>query len=153
MQLQGAFLHGASLAAQTVKHLPAMWETQVRSLGQEDPLEKDMATHSSILAWKIPQMEKPGRLQSVGSQRVGHNWVTSLSFPFSVKREAWNVVLIILSLSTVAVNTASLSNWSGNEKLREDRLCNTHQHFSFEEEALLSVPPLFLLMWGEELLL
>ena len=73
MQLQGAFLHGASLAAQTVKHLPAMWETQVRSLGQEDPLEKDMATHSSILAWKIPQMEKPGRLQSVGSQRVGHN--------------------------------------------------------------------------------
>ena len=57
--------------AQTVKHLPAMWETWVRSLGQEDPLEKEMATHSSNLAWKIPWMEEPGRLQSLGSQRVG----------------------------------------------------------------------------------
>ena len=52
----------ASLVAQIVKHLPAMWETQVRSLGQEDPLEKDMVTHSSTLAWKIPWMEEPGRL-------------------------------------------------------------------------------------------
>ena len=59
--------------AQTVKCLPTMWETQVRSLGQEDPLEKEMATHSSILAWKIPWREEPGRLQSMGSQRVGHN--------------------------------------------------------------------------------
>ena len=59
--------------AQTVKHLPAMRETQVRSLGQEDPLEKGMATHSSTLAWRIPQMEEPGRLQSMGSQRVGHD--------------------------------------------------------------------------------
>ena len=62
-----------SLVAQTGKRLPAMWETQVRSLGQEDPLEKEMATHFSILAWKIPWMEKPGRLQSMGSQRVGHD--------------------------------------------------------------------------------
>ena len=51
----------------------AVWETQVRSLGQEDPLEKEMATHSSILAWKIPWTEKPGGLQSMRSQRVGHN--------------------------------------------------------------------------------
>ena len=58
------------LVAQTIKHLPAMWETQVRSLGREDPLEKEMATHSSTLAWKIPWTEEPGRLQSVGSQRV-----------------------------------------------------------------------------------
>ena len=63
----------ASLAAQMVKHLPAMWETRVRSLGQEDPLEKEMATHSSTLAWKIPWMEEPGRLQSMRSQRVGHD--------------------------------------------------------------------------------
>ena len=63
----------ASLVAQTVKRLPAMWETQVRSLGQEDPLEKEMEIHSSILAWKIPWIEEPGRLQSMGSQRVGHN--------------------------------------------------------------------------------
>ena len=59
--------------AQTVKHLPTMWETWVRSLGREDPLEKEMATHSSTFAWKIPWMEEPGRLQSVGLQRVGDN--------------------------------------------------------------------------------
>ena len=63
----------ASLAAQTVKHLPAMQETQVRSLGWEDPMEKEMATHSSIPAWRIPWIEEPGRLQSTGSQRVGHD--------------------------------------------------------------------------------
>ena len=63
----------ASLVAQRVKCLPAMWETWVQSLGQEDPLEKEMATHSSILAWEIPWTEKPGRLQSMGSQRVGHD--------------------------------------------------------------------------------
>ena len=63
----------ASLVAQTVKHLPTMPETWVQSLGQEDLLEKEMATHSSILAWKIPWTEKPGSLQSMGSQRVGHD--------------------------------------------------------------------------------
>ena len=62
-----------SLAAQMVKHLPTVWEAWVRSLGQEDPLEKEMATHSSTLAWKILWMEEPGRLQSMGSQRVGHD--------------------------------------------------------------------------------
>ena len=59
------------------KHLPPMWETRVRSLGQEDPLEKEMAIHSSILSWRIPWTEKPSRLQSTGSQRVGHDWATS----------------------------------------------------------------------------
>ena len=59
--------------AQTVKNLPAMWETRVQSLGQEDPLDMAMATHSSILAWRIPQTEKPGGLQSMGSQRVRHD--------------------------------------------------------------------------------
>ena len=63
----------SSLVAQMVKSLPAVRETQVRSLGWGDPLEKEMATHSSILAWKIPWMEEPGRLQSLGSQRVRHN--------------------------------------------------------------------------------
>ena len=56
-----------------VKCLPAMWETLVRSLGREDPLEKEMATHSSTLAWKTPWTEEPSRLQSTGSQRVGHD--------------------------------------------------------------------------------
>ena len=63
----------ASLVAQTVKRLPAMQETWVRSLGWEDPLEVDMATHSSTLARKIPWMEEPGGLQFMGSQRVGHD--------------------------------------------------------------------------------
>ena len=61
-----------------VKHLPTMQETPVQSLGQEDLLEKEMATHSSILAWEIQWMEEPGKLQSTGSQRVGHDWATSL---------------------------------------------------------------------------
>ena len=62
-----------SLVAQTVKRLSTMWETWVRALGWEDPLEKEMAIHSSTIAWKIPWTEEPGRLQSVGSQRVGHD--------------------------------------------------------------------------------
>ena len=62
-----------SLVAQTVKRLPAMRETRVQSLGQEDLLEKAMAPHSSTLAWKIPWTEEPGGLQSMGSQRVGHD--------------------------------------------------------------------------------
>ena len=63
----------ASLVAQRVKHLTAMWETWVPSLGREDPLEKEKMTHSGTLAWKIPWTEKPGRLQSIGLQRVRHN--------------------------------------------------------------------------------
>ena len=62
-----------SLLAQMVKRLPTMWETRVQSWGREDPLEKEMATHSSTLAWKIPRMEEPGRLQSIGLQRIGHD--------------------------------------------------------------------------------
>ena len=62
-----------SLVAQMVKRLPTVWETRVRSLGWEDPLEKAMAPHSSTLAWKIPWTEEPGRLQSMGLQRVGHD--------------------------------------------------------------------------------
>ena len=62
-----------SLVGETVKRLPAMRETRVRFLGWEDPLEKEMAIHSSTLAWKIPWMGEPDRLQSMGSQRVGHD--------------------------------------------------------------------------------
>ena len=69
-----------------VKRLPAMQESRVRFLGREDPLEKEMAIHSSTLAWKIPWMEEPDRLQSMGSQRVRHDWETSLSLRF------WQVV-------------------------------------------------------------
>ena len=69
-----------SLVAQMVKNLPIVWETQVQSLGREDLLEKGMATNSSILAWNIPWMEEPGRLQFMGLQRVGHNWVICTFF-------------------------------------------------------------------------
>ena len=67
------FPDGASQVAKTVKNLSAMQETWVQSLGREDPLQKEMATHSSILAWEIPSTEEPGRLQSIGSQRAGHD--------------------------------------------------------------------------------
>ena len=69
-------VNGASLVSQMVKNLPAMPETCVRSLGQEDPLQVGMATHSSILAWKIPWTEQPDGLQSMGLQRVGHDLAT-----------------------------------------------------------------------------
>ena len=71
--LKGGISSGASLVAQTVKCLPAMRETWLRSLGREDPLEKEMATHSSTLAWRVPWTEQLCKLQSMGSQRVGHN--------------------------------------------------------------------------------
>ena len=66
-------MNWTSLVTQMAKHLLTMWETRVRFLGWEDPLEKEMATHSSTLAWKIPWAEDPGSLQSMGSQRVRHN--------------------------------------------------------------------------------
>ena len=70
-----------SLVAQTVKSLSTVRETGVQSLGREDPLEKEMAIHSSTIAWKIPWTEELGKLQSMGSQRVGHDWATSLYQP------------------------------------------------------------------------
>ena len=73
-------LSSSSLAAQMVKNLPAMWETWVRSLGQEDPLEKGMATHSNILAWRVPWTEEPGGLQSMGSQRVRTERLNTFTF-------------------------------------------------------------------------
>ena len=74
-----------ALVAQTVKRLSTMQETQVQSLGWEESLEKEMAIHSSTIAWKIRWTEESGRLQSMGLPRVGHNWATSLSFcPYTV---------------------------------------------------------------------
>ena len=81
-----------------VKHLPVMWETQDWPLGREDPLEKEMAPHSSTLAWKIPWMEEPGRLQSMGLQRVRHNWATSLSFKI-ISHFALHLVPLLLPLT------------------------------------------------------
>ena len=90
-----------SLVTQLVKNLPAMQETLVRFLGWEDPLEEGMATHSSIFAWRIPWTEKPGRLQSVRLQRIGHNWSTA----FQVNSEGtWSYICVfsvIQSCSTL----------------------------------------------------
>ena len=74
---------GNSLVGQMVRSFLAMWETWVRSLDPDGPLEKEMATHSSILPWRIPWMKEPGRLQCMGSQRVRHDGATSLSFLFN----------------------------------------------------------------------
>ena len=71
--------------AQMVENPPAMWETRVGSLGEENPLEKEMATHSSILAWRIPWIEEPGGLQYMGLQRVAHDWAT---FTFTIREKA-----------------------------------------------------------------
>ena len=81
-----------SLAAQMVKRLPTMWVTWVCPLGWEDPLEKGMAAHSSIFAWKVPWTEEPGRLQSTGLQTVGHDWATSLSLSACITIQALAVV-------------------------------------------------------------
>ena len=84
-----------SLVAQTVKHLSTMRETWVQSLGREDLLEKEMAIHSSTIAWKIPWTEEPGRLQSMGSQRVWHNWdFTSLHY----LKKVWRVFHALFTL-------------------------------------------------------
>ena len=77
----GIWVCWGALVAQTIKRLPAMQETWVHPLGWED-LEKEMATHSSTLAWRIPRTEESGRLQSMGSRRVGHDWATSLHYHY-----------------------------------------------------------------------
>ena len=92
----------AFLVVQMVKNLPEMQETQVRSLGWEVPLEKAMATHSGILAWRIPWTEEPAGLQSMGLQRAGHEWVTN-TFTFKILR--------CLDFKLQAVGELSISEW------------------------------------------
>ena len=105
----------ASLIAQLVNHLPAVQETWVRFLGQEDPLEKEMATHSSILAWRIPWTEEPDRLQSMGSQESGTTW--QLNQP---QRVSWvNIETVQGSFSFPTILWA-LTSTSGNFL---ERLC------------------------------
>ena len=89
--------HSISLVAQMGKNLPAVQATWAQSLGQEGPLEKGMVTHSSILDWRIPWSEESGRLQSMGSQRVGHNWVTNTftsRFVVAFLRRKWQDFLL-----------------------------------------------------------
>ena len=99
-----------SLGAQLVKNLPAIQETQVQSVGQKDPLEKGMATHSSILTWKIPWTEEPGGLPSIGSHRVRQDWATNtLTFSSAVvTTHVWLTELLICG-------SYSLRNWIFSE--------------------------------------
>ena len=87
----------ASLVAQWVKDVPAMWESHVWSLSWEDSLEKEMATHSGILVWRIPWTEMPGGLQSMGSQRVGHDWVINLTTGINLQPFSRNIVSYYLA--------------------------------------------------------
>ena len=80
---------GVSLMAQTVKNLLTMWEISVWPLGREDPLEEGMATHSSILAWRIPWTEEPGGLPSTRLQKVGHDWVTNIILITTATVHVW----------------------------------------------------------------
>ena len=89
-----------SLMSQMVMNPPATQETQVRSVGREDPLEKEMATHSSILAWRIPWTEEPGGLQSMESQRVRHNWATNT---FTSIRKAWTQLIQLANFAYEAI--------------------------------------------------
>ena len=109
--------------AQTVKHLPTMRETWVWSLGQEVPLEKEMATHSSILAWKIPGTEESGRLQSMRSQRVGHDWATSLRFTSLY-------AIFIECLIKNILFYSHLTKSKGRERCKQGRVSN-HTHFNY----------------------
>ena len=112
--------HWTSLVAQMVKASAyTMRETLVWSLGQKDPLEKEMATHSSSLVWKIPWMEKPDRLQSMGSQRVGHNWVTHFYFSSNTSESkgllrASEVVLVVKKPPANAGNIRDVGSIHGS---------------------------------------
>ena len=100
-----------------VKNLLAMWETWVWSLGQEDPLEKGMATHSSLLAWRIPWTEDPGELQSMGSQRVGPDWATD-----TVRSPPLRLLTRVFISGTAALSTPVYSGRSGSSRLQAGSL-------------------------------
>ena len=92
-----------------VKCLPSMWETWIQSLGQEDPLEQEMVTHSSTLAWKVPWMEEPGRLQSIGSQRESEEELKSLLM--KVKEESEKVHLKFNIQKTKIMASGPITSW------------------------------------------
>ena len=95
-----------SLVAHMIKRLPAMLETQVLSLGQEEPLEKEMATHFSTLAWEIPWTEEPDRLQSMGLQRVRHDWMTTLQalcILSNINYKVKNILILVSGLNQVII--------------------------------------------------
>ena len=118
-------MYSASLVAHTVKRLPAMLETWVPSLDWEDPLEKEMATHSSILAWKIPWTEEPGRLQSMRSQRVRYDWATLLYSACKLKKQGgytqpWCTPFPIWNQSVVLCSVLMVASWPAYRFLKRE---------------------------------
>ena len=131
-----------SLVAQTVKRLPTMRETRVQSLGWEDLLEKEMAIHSSILAWKIPRKEEPGGLQSMGLQRVRYDWVTSL-FCFLGRLQT------VKTSGQISMTLTNLHHWpkGGDSEIFSSGLSwadnpeERHRAGTVEMEGASEVPP------------
>ena len=111
---ESSFFFREGLVPQMVKNLPAIQETRVWSLGQEDPLENGMATHSSILAWRILWTEESGRLQSMGLQRVRHDLVTNSSLRFTENwEEDWVISHVLCSHSCMASSVINITNQNG----------------------------------------
>ena len=114
--------------AQRLKCLPAIQETRVRSLGREEPLEKEMATHCSILAWKVPRTEEPGGLQSMGSQRAGHDWATN-TYTYTLVVSYWSNLTSISDSPTFSQPSdevmiwADFWNWASQVKSWSDHVC------------------------------
>ena len=114
----------ASLVAQTVKNQPAVQETWVQSMGWEDPLEKGMTTHSSILAWRIPWTEEPGRLESMGSQRVLHDWaINTHTTPLILGLGGWTGEGTEVLLAAVTI--------CSDFKAQEEEMCHYFSLFPF----------------------
>ena len=112
------FFFPTSLVAQTVKNLPAMWETWVWSLGWEDALEKEMATHSSTLAWQIRWTEESGGLKSMGSQRVRHNWVTNTLLTAFLRKKSFSYVDFLILKYIWCICIVFISSFWGNKGQR-----------------------------------
>ena len=134
-----------SLVAQMVKNLPAMQETQV----QEDPLEKEMATHSSILAWRTPWMEEPGGLQCIGLPKVGHNWVTDTS-PLSFRGRGYrgklqgrktipSCIVSFIQHLQISLWASCLLNQGGRDTLLQDIIFLKALKHVVLEKSLLTV--------------
>ena len=104
-----------SLVARRLKRLPATQEARVQALGQEDLLEEEMETHSSILAWRIPWTEEPGRLQSTGLQRVGHGWATSLAHAHLFLYKYVFYLANLLGIEALSFETIISGNWQIEE--------------------------------------
>ena len=122
-----------------VKCLPTMWETQVQSRGWDDPLEKEMATHSSTLAWKIPWTEEPGRLQFMGSQRVGHEWSSGFSYFLQFKSEFGNKEFMIWA----TVSSGLVFFWLYRASPLGFLLCGNFSSFTTPSPGQVSVPNSF----------